>query len=78
MAEWISVKERLPEEDTDVLVVRKFLGLKGTVPPSTYVEIACRIDDRWFSDSDENKIVPSLHTDPLYWMPVPKPPKEET
>lgn len=29
---WIPVTERLPEEDTDVLVVRKFLGVKRQAP----------------------------------------------
>lgn len=74
---WISVEERLPEEDTDVLVVRKFLGVKGQVPPSTYVEIASRIGDDWCAASDEYKIARSKHTDPLFWMPLPEPPKEE-
>ncbi len=78
MAEWIPVTERLPEEDTEVLVVRKFLGVKGQVPPSTYVEIAHRFCDEWFADSDEFKIARSKHTDPLFWMPLPTPPKEET
>lgn len=35
---WISVTERLPEEEESVFVVRKFLGIKGQVPPSTYTE----------------------------------------
>ena len=74
---WVPVTERLPKEDESVLVVRKFLGLKGQVRPSTYVEIAYRIGDRWVADSDEYKIARSRHTDPLYWMPLPKPPKGE-
>ena len=75
---WISVKERLPEDDTDVLVVRKFLGVKGQVRPSTYVEIASRIGDEWVAVSDEYKISRSKHTNPTHWMPLPEPPKEET
>ena len=78
MPRWISVKERLPEEEESVFVVRKFLGVKGQVPPSTYTEIAYRIGDRWVADSDEYKIARHRHTDPLYWMPLPEPPKEET
>ena len=73
--QWISVEERLPEEEENVLVVRKFLGVNG-VPPSIYVEIANRIGEDWFADSDEYKIARSKHTDPLYWMPLPEPPKE--
>ena len=74
---WIPVTERLPEEEESVFVVRKFLGIKGHVPPSTYTEIAYRIGDRWVADSDEYKIARHRHTDPLYWMPLPEPPKEE-
>ena len=74
---WIPVTERLPEEEESVFVVRKFLGIKGQVPPSTYTEIAYRIGDRWVADSDEYKIARHRHTDPLYWMPLPEPPKEE-
>lgn len=72
---WIPVTERLPEEEESVFVVRKFLGIKGQVPPSTYTEIAYRIGDRWVADSDEYKIARHKHTDPLYWMPLPEPPK---
>ena len=75
---WISVEERLPDDEESVFVVRKFLGIKGQVPLSTYTEIAYRIDDMWFADSDEYKIARSRHTDPMFWMPLPEPPKEET
>ena len=77
LPKWIPVTERLPEEEESVFVVRKFLGVKGQVPPSTYTEIAYRIGDRWVADSDEYKIARHRHTDPLYWMPLPEPPKEE-
>ena len=73
---WIPVTERLPEEEEAVFVVRKFLGVKGQVPPSTYTEVAYRIGDRWVADSDEYKIARHRHTDPLFWMPLPQPPKE--
>lgn len=73
---WIPVTERLPEDEEAVFVVRKFLGVKGQVPPSTYTEVAYRIDDRWVADSDEYKIARHRHTDPLFWMPLPEPPKE--
>jgi len=74
---WIPVTERLPEEDTDVLVVRKFLGVKRQIPPSTYVEIASRLGDDWVAVSDEYKIAPSKHTKPTHWMPLPSAPTEE-
>ena len=77
ISRWIPVTERLPEEEESVFVVRKFLGVKGQVPPSTYTEIAYRIGDRWVADSDEYKIARYRHTDPLYWMPLPAPPQED-
>ena len=73
---WIPVTERLPEEEESVFVVRKFLGIKGQVPPSTYTEIAYRIGNSWVADSDEYKIARHRHTDPLYWMPLTEPPKD--
>lgn len=69
--EWIPVSERLPEEDTDVLVTRKFLGIKD-VPESTYVEIANHIDGYWTACSDEYKVARSRHSDPIAWMPLPE------
>lgn len=78
LPKWIPCSERLPEEDTDVLVVRKFLGVKGQVPPSTYVEIASRYGDDWAAVTDEYKIARSKHTNPLYWMPLPEPPEKES
>lgn len=72
---WIPVTERLPENEVNVLVVRRFLGVRD-VPPSTYVEIAEYCYGDWIADSDEYKIARRRHTDPLYWMPLPEPPKE--
>lgn len=72
---WISVEERLPEEEKTVLVVRKFLSAKG-VTVRTYVETAELIGGDWVSMSDEYKIIRYRHTDPIYWMPLPEPPKE--
>ena len=74
---WIPVTERLPENEVTVLVVRKFLGIKDC-PAKTYVETAEYCYGDWVADSDEYKIARSKHTDPLYWMPLPEPPKEET
>ena len=73
---WIPVTERLPEEEESVFVVRDFLGVKGQVPPSRYTEVAYRIGDSWVADSDEFKIARHRHTDPIYWMPLPEPPKD--
>lgn len=50
--QWVLVKEKLPEEDKDVLVTVHFLGLEQKhksgwndhIKPSYYVDIASHID----------------------------------
>jgi hypothetical protein len=72
------VEERLPEEETDVLVARKYLGENNSRKPKAYVEVAQRIGEEWVAFSDEYKVNRKRHTDPYAWMPLPSPPKEET
>lgn len=71
--DWISVKDRLPEEEKEVLVARFWVDEKNK--KTCYVEIAEHIGEDWVSDSDEYKIC--RHYDPYAWMPLPEPPKEE-
>lgn len=80
---WIPCSERLPEEETDVLVTRKFLGCKdgshgwnSHIPPTTYVEVAQYFNGEWTALSDEYKIARNRHTNPIAWMPLPEPYKE--
>lgn len=72
---WIPVTERLPEEETDVLVSVHFDGHKGPtvdLPSSDYVEIASHVDGIWSSLSDEYKIAWNKHH-VVAWMPTPEP-----
>jgi hypothetical protein len=67
MAEWINVKDRLPEEDTRVLVVvsdENFKRVKQYVPK---LDTDRMFDGRW--------VRWSKHV--TYWQPLPEPPKGE-
>ena len=70
--EWISVKERLPEIDFNVLVYSRGRDL---------VYITYRLDE-YYPDSidDENKIVwddQGIFNSITHWMPLPAKPKTE-
>lgn len=71
---WIPCSEMLPEKRTDVLVTRTFEGYKE-IKPKTYVEIAEIAGDEWIAVTDEFKF--GRHTDPVAWMPLPKPYQKE-
>lgn len=78
MSEWIPCSERLPEEEQEVIVTRCFLGCRSRgLEPSTYVEVAALADGEWSALSDEFKIMRNRHTDPVAWMPMPEPYREE-
>lgn len=82
--QWIPCSERLPDEDTEVLVTVYFHGLAKKHPPgwnkqikpTYYVEAASQIDGEWSSYSDEYKIARDRH-EVIAWMPKPSPYKGE-
>ena len=70
----------MPKEETDVLVTRTFVGCKDGshgwnhhIPQTTYVEVAQYFNGEWSALSDEYKVARSRHTNPVAWMPLPKP-----
>lgn len=58
---WISVKDRLPEEDTDVLVANG-VGIEIAAYTTNPVK-------QWYGMHGQDVYV-------KYWMPLPEPPKE--
>ena len=64
--EWISVKDRLPEDDSDVIAYLR-TGEEGRIFPANYAKGV------WF-DCIFNKRVTETTT---HWMPLPQPPKGE-
>ena len=81
---WIPCKERLPEEDKNVLVSVHFLGLdqkhktgwNDHIKENWYVDIASHIDGYWTSYSDEYKVASNRHII-VAWTPLPEPWKGE-
>ena len=64
--EWIPVKDRLPEDDSDVIAYLR-TGEEGRIFPANYAKGV------WF-DCIFNKRVTETTT---HWMPLPEPPKGE-
>ena len=67
MSEWISVSDRMPDYDIDVL-------LFGPGWNAVYVGY-WRHSHEWIGRyrAEENQLP---YTDPTHWMPLPEPPKE--
>lgn len=64
--DWITVTERLPEHDMNVLICYEWTGRSGTA----YTEVG-------IASIEELERDPTEMFRPLYWMPLPVPPKEE-
>lgn len=68
MNEWVSVKDKLPEESGNYLVSGKFPDSQAQVWVCSFVCLG--IVSGWVN-SCKNPTV-------SFWMPLPEPPKEET
>jgi hypothetical protein len=60
--EWISVKERLPEDGVDVLAI-----FKGQVQQVSTYRPTCTCTSKWHGNGGNI---------PTHWQPLPAPPKE--
>ena len=61
--EWISVKDKMPKKDEEVLICYEWTGISGTV----YREV----DIASFKELEREPMFR-----PLYWMPLPNPPMD--
>jgi hypothetical protein len=68
MAEWISVKDRLPNKDTEVLCC----SVRGDLFIGKYLEAIYTEDVYVFVDTNRWDARSVTH-----WMPLPEPPKGE-
>ena len=72
MSDWISVKDRLPNDDDSALVIVS--GKVGNITLDNAIELAqFSMDEGWILEMWPEWEDPKVR----YWMPLPKPPKEE-
>lgn len=88
MSEWISVKERLPNEEDDVLILVREIEHYGRHHEKRKVYywqyVGWRVDEKWATTychgfryiDDENEKDPRCEHEVTHWMPLPEPPKE--
>lgn len=65
---WISVKDRLPKVETEVLLVFPHNMAVGCINSRGYWKV--NSGDDWYT------FVADEETEPTHWMPLPEPPKE--
>lgn len=82
MSEWISVKDRLPEHDQNVLIFAE--GKSDYNFGDTVIEISHIGNQKFFHDSPDNWcwIAPwqyfTTNYEITHWMPLPQPPERES
>ncbi len=86
---WISVKERLPNEEDDVLILVREIEHYGRHHEKRKVYywqfVGWRVDEKWATTychgfryiDDENEKEPRCEHEVTHWMPLPKPPEED-
>lgn len=70
MSEWISVNDRMPPRDTDVLVF-----IWGGCSVGRFDKRPVTLEDRW--EFEDYNLYGEEMNAVTHWMPLPEPPKEE-
>lgn len=77
MNKWISVKDRLPEEEVPVLVT--YLSYNTGEPIADSIAIFSEGEWYWYTDPDNDYIEQGpVIVEITHWVPLPEPAKEET
>ncbi len=83
MADWISVKDRLPEKKDSYLVVEdlfgdkieKICGFTKNLSDVSFVDFDGNTNPGWYDYDSEYGYFEVQNV--THWMPLPEPPKEE-
>jgi hypothetical protein len=70
---WISVKDRLPDEDGEYLISMYHRFMIGGI----YKKYTGRFVAKYYAEYKEWRIMNDVCTSVTHWMPMPKPPKED-
>lgn len=67
---WISVKDKLPEDGSHILVI---INKNNTF----FIPFVCQIENGLFHSPDDDEILfkPNWNERVSHWMPLPEPPK---
>jgi hypothetical protein len=72
-SEWVSVKDRLPDDDSEYLISMYHRFMIGGI----YKKYTGRFVAKYYAEYKEWRIMNDVCTSVTHWMPLPTPPKED-